>query len=97
MSHNCTTRNCFFLRVFRCSAWHVVSEILRPIGHIAGNVAAEWSGSSPFSLRVPEVCLLKLVGKALPMFGSNAPDDCLCFRKQCLQTSFPMAASCHTQ
>ena len=84
MSHNCTTQDCFFLGVFRCSAWHVVSEILRPIGRTAGNIAAEWSGRSPFRLGIPGVCLPKLVEKMLPMFGSSAPDDCLRFGKQCL-------------
>ena len=76
MSHNCTARNFFLLADFRCSDWHVVSEILKPIGRTAGNIAAEWSGQSSFSLGDMEGCLLKLVKKTLPMFGSNAPDDC---------------------
>ena len=124
MLHNCTARNRFFLGVFRCSAWHAVSEILRPIlclpqrtlftpfiqdlseefsqtsvlvlcllvvnGRIAGNIAAQWSGRSPVSLGVPEVYLPKVVGKALPIFGSSAPDDCLLFGKQWFRTSLPM-------
>ena len=81
------------LETIRCNAWHVVSKILGPIGRTAGNIAAEWSGQSPFSLGVPEGCLLKLDWKTLPMFGSNAPDDCLRFRKQCLRTSLPMFGS----
>ena len=47
MSRNCTAGNCFVPGVFRCCAWHVPSEILRPIGRAAGNIAAEWSGGSP--------------------------------------------------
>ena len=93
MSHNCTTRNCFLLGFFGCSAWHVPSEILMPIGRTAENIAAEWSGRSPFTLGVPEVCPPKLVKKMLPMFGSNAPDDCLRCRKQCFRTSLPMLRS----
>ena len=60
-------------------------RILRPIGRIAGNIAAEWSGRSPVSLGVPEVCPPKLVGKTLPIFGSSAPDDSLHFGKHCLR------------
>ena len=82
MSHNCTAQNCFFLRVFRCNAWHVFSEILRPIRRTTWNIVVEWSGRSPINLGVQEVCLPKLVGKTLLMFGSNAPDDCLRFRKR---------------
>ena len=93
MSRNCTARNRFFLGVFRCSAWHHVCELLRPIRHTAGNIAAEWSGRSPFSLGVTAVCLLKLPGKTLPMFGSSALDDCLLFGKQCLGRSLPMFGS----
>ena len=93
MSHNYIARNCFFLRVFKCSLWHAISEILRLIGRTAGKIAAEWSSRSPFSLSVPEVCVLKLVEKMLPMLRSNAADDCFRFRKQCLRTSLPMFGS----
>ena len=47
----------------------------------------------PFSLGVPVVCLPKLVGKTLPMFASNASDDCLRFRKKCLRTLLRMLGS----
>ena len=54
-------------------------------GRIAGNIAAEWSGRSPVSLGLPEVCLPNRVWKTLPMFGCSAPDDCLRFGKQSLR------------
>ena len=104
MSHNCTARNCFFLKVFRCSAWHVVSEILRPIGRTAAKIAAEWSGRSPFRLGVPEVCLPKLVRKTLPccseamlpmiasFLGSSASEH----RFRCSEALLQMVDYCHT-
>ena len=70
--------------------WHVVSEILRPIGGTAGTIAAIWSGRSPFSLGILEGCLPKLVEKTLSMFGRNTPDDCPRFRKHCRRTSLPI-------
>ena len=63
---------------------HVVSAILRPIRRTDENIAAKWFSRSPLGLGVAEGCLQQLVGKMHPMFGSNAPDDCLRFRKQCL-------------
>ena len=91
MSHNCTTRNCFFLRVLQCLACCFGNPQANRA--CCWNIVAEWSGPSPFSLGVREVCLPKLVGKTIPTFGSNTPDDCLCFRKQCLRTSLPMFRS----
>ena len=90
MLHNCTARNCFFLGVFRCSLWHILSKILWPIGHTAWNIAAEWFGRSPFGPGVPEVCPPKVVGKILPMSGNNAPDYCLRGGKWCFRTSLPL-------
>ena len=102
MLHNCTARNFVLLGVFRCSAWHVVSEILRPIGRTAGNMAAEWSGPSAWASRKgayqnwSRKCF-RCSEATLPMIASVLGSSASEHRFRCSEALLPMVGCHHTQ
>ena len=60
--------------MFVSVAWHVPSDLYRPIVSAAGNIPPKNSDIFP-SLGIPEARLPKLVGVIASDVGSNASDD----------------------